>query len=144
MPSWYTINHPTTLHINNETQWTTAACQCHFALRDVFCRQSWHLSITMPLLLYCHPGEHSNNTWSHTPRTEKNKDIQEYRSVGRIVLFLFLIEEAYSHSGLQTGKLALKVPTLLRCHYCFTATSVSTEAIHPKDQGHSRVQISWK
>ena len=27
MPNWYTINHPTTLHTHNETQWPTAACR---------------------------------------------------------------------------------------------------------------------
>ena len=40
---WYTINHPTILH----TQWNpvpTAARRCHFVLRDVSCRQGWHLS----------------------------------------------------------------------------------------------------
>jgi hypothetical protein len=29
---------------HNETQWTTAARWCRFAMRDVSCRQSWHLS----------------------------------------------------------------------------------------------------
>ena len=33
-----------TLHTHNETQWPTAACWCHFVLRGVSCRQSWHLS----------------------------------------------------------------------------------------------------
>ena len=33
MPNWYTINHPTTLHTHNESQWPTAACWWHFALR---------------------------------------------------------------------------------------------------------------
>ena len=28
---------------HNEIQWPTAARQCHFALRDVSCRQSWHV-----------------------------------------------------------------------------------------------------
>ena len=28
---------------HNETQWPTAAHRCHFALRDVSVRQSWHL-----------------------------------------------------------------------------------------------------
>ena len=27
MPNWYTINHPTTLHTHNETQWPAAACR---------------------------------------------------------------------------------------------------------------------
>ena len=43
MPNWYTINHPTTLHTHNETQWPTTARGWHFVLRDVSCRQSWHL-----------------------------------------------------------------------------------------------------
>ena len=43
MPNWYTINHPTTLHTHNETQWPTAARRWHFALRDVSRRQSCHL-----------------------------------------------------------------------------------------------------
>ena len=30
-------------HTHNETQWLTVACRCHFALRDISCRQSWHL-----------------------------------------------------------------------------------------------------
>ena len=44
MPNCYTINHPTTLHTHNETQWPTAARRWHFALRDVSHRQSCHLS----------------------------------------------------------------------------------------------------
>ena len=43
MPNWYNINHPTTLHSHNETQWPTAAPWWHFVLRDVSCRQSCHL-----------------------------------------------------------------------------------------------------
>ena len=46
MPNWCTITHPTTLQTHNETQRPTAACQWHFALRDVFCRQTCHLSTT--------------------------------------------------------------------------------------------------
>ena len=33
-------HHPTT---HNEIQWPTAARQCYFVLRDVSCKQSWHL-----------------------------------------------------------------------------------------------------
>jgi hypothetical protein len=44
MPNWYTINHPTTMHTHNETQWPTAARQWHFALWEVSCRQSCHFS----------------------------------------------------------------------------------------------------
>ena len=29
---------------HNETQWPTTARRCHFALRDVSCRQNWHFS----------------------------------------------------------------------------------------------------
>ena len=43
MPNWYTINHPTTLHTHNETQWPTAARRWQFALQDVSCRQGCHL-----------------------------------------------------------------------------------------------------
>ena len=32
-------------------------------------------SITMLLLLYCHPSEHNNNTWSHTPRRRPFSDV---------------------------------------------------------------------
>ena len=35
MPNSYTINHLTTLHTHNETQWPTAARRWHFALQDV-------------------------------------------------------------------------------------------------------------
>ena len=37
------VHYHTKLHTHNETQWPTAARWCHFALRDVSCRQSWHL-----------------------------------------------------------------------------------------------------
>ena len=40
MPNWYNINHPTTLHIHNETQWPNAAHGWHFALQDVSHRQN--------------------------------------------------------------------------------------------------------
>ena len=43
IPNWYTINHPTTLHTHNETQWPTAARRWHFALWGVSRRQSCHL-----------------------------------------------------------------------------------------------------
>ena len=36
MLNWYTINHTTTLHTHNETQWPTAACQWHFVLPDIW------------------------------------------------------------------------------------------------------------
>ena len=42
IPNWYTINHPTALHTQNETQWPTAARRWHFALRDVSRKQSYH------------------------------------------------------------------------------------------------------
>ena len=32
-----------TMKVHYETQWPTAARQCHFVLQDVSCRQSWHL-----------------------------------------------------------------------------------------------------
>ena len=44
MTNWYTINHPTTLHTQYETQRPTTAHRWHFALRDVSYRQSCHLS----------------------------------------------------------------------------------------------------
>ena len=42
MPNWNIINHPTTLHTHNETQWPSAAHRWYFGLRYVSCRQSCH------------------------------------------------------------------------------------------------------
>ena len=52
MPIWYTINHPTKLHPQNETQWPTAALQWHFVLWDVSCTHwpDFHWNVSKPWL----------------------------------------------------------------------------------------------
>ena len=159
----------------------------------------------MPLLLYCQPNEHSNNTWSHTPRrtrtfesTDLNKFSQSWSHqdllsrnllgschenvpakktvasdlqstdgltvLARIEINAILVyyQPSYNTSYKQWNPVThccspmslcpagciLQAKLTLRCHYCFTAIPVSTviilEAIHPEEQGHSRVQICLK
>ena len=85
MPSWYTINHPTTLHTHTmKTQLPNAARECHFALWDVSYSQSRQQLLFVSLKL------HLNSSFFWGPinlRVSSQKVTKEATKPQRLGLF---------------------------------------------------------